>query len=109
MAARSRLVNCLVTRAESAIRLGGRPRLGVNFCDQSCAWLTCGPAWAFSSIGASTRPREIGGGFAAPGGARQALTPLVPGGPARIVGTYSSNWMRPSKVRLLIMSSATSG
>lgn len=46
---------------------------------------------------------------AAPGGARQALTLLVPGGPARIVGTYSSSWMRPSKVRLLIMSSATSG
>ncbi len=48
-------------------------------------------------------------GFAAPGGARQALAPLVPGGPARMVGTYSSSWMRPSKVRLLVMSSATSG
>jgi DNA-binding LacI/PurR family transcriptional regulator len=31
------------------------------------------------------------------------------GGPARIVGTYSSSWMRPSKVRLLIISRATSG
>ena len=37
------------------------------------------------------------------------LTVLVPGGPARTVGTYSTSWMRPSKVRLLIMSSATSG
>ncbi len=55
------------------------------------------------------RTFEIERGFAAPGGARQALTPLVPGGPARMVGTYSSSWMRPSKVRLLVMSSATSG
>jgi hypothetical protein len=39
----------------------------------------------------------------------QAPAPLVPGGPARMVGTYSSSWMRPSKVRLLVMSSATSG
>ena len=37
------------------------------------------------------------------------LLSLVPGDPARIVGMYSSSWMRPSKVRLLIMSSATSG
>ena len=33
----------------------------------------------------------------------------LPGGPARIVGTYSSSWMLPSKVRLLIISNATSG
>ena len=52
--------------------------------------------------------REIGRGVAGPGGARQALT-LFTGGPARIVGTYSRSWMRPSKVRLLIMSRATSG
>ena len=58
---------------------------------------------------AGVRRRGDDGGFAAPGGARQALIPLVSGGPARIVGTYSSSWMRPSKVRLLIMSSATSG
>src|SRR6185312_1205303 len=52
---------------------------------------------------------EIGRGSTAPGGARQALAPPGPGGPARIAGTYSSSWMRPSKVRLLIISSATSG
>ena len=40
---------------------------------------------------------------------RQSLALVVPGGPARIVGTYSSSWRRPSKVRLVIMSSATSG
>jgi hypothetical protein len=66
-------------------------------------------------LGYATLPRllahrpEIGRGFAAPGGARQALTVLVAGGPARIAGAYSSSWMRPSKVRLLIMSRATSG
>ena len=43
------------------------------------------------------------------GGRGQALTPLVPGGPDRIVGRYSSSWVRPSKVRLLIISRATSG
>ena len=43
------------------------------------------------------------------GRAAQALALLVPGGPARTVGTYSTSWMRPSKVRLLIMSRATSG
>ena len=37
------------------------------------------------------------------------LAALVPGGPVRTVGTYSSSWVRPSKVRLLIMSRATSG
>jgi hypothetical protein len=41
--------------------------------------------------------------------AGQALAVSAPGGPARIVGTYSSSWMRPSKVRLLVISSATSG
>lgn len=66
-------------------------------------------SWPHSSTGASPGLREIGRGFAAPGGARQALTALGPGGPARIAGTYSSSWMRPSKVRLLIISSATSG
>ena len=50
-------------------------------------------------------PRSVAG----PSGAGQALTALVLGGPARIVGRYSSSWMRPSKVRLLIMSRATSG
>ena len=39
----------------------------------------------------------------------QALSALAPGGPLRTVGTYSSSWMRPSKVRLLVMSRATSG
>src|SRR6516165_9226859 len=38
-----------------------------------------------------------------------AVLLFVPSGPARIVGTYSSSWRRPSKVRLLIISSATSG
>ena len=65
--------------------------------------------WSSSSIGASTGPVRSTGGFAAPGDARQASTLVVPGGPARIVGTYSSSWRRPSKVRLLIISSATSG
>src|SRR5664279_2325575 len=31
------------------------------------------------------------------------------GGPSRTRGAYSSSWMRPSNVRLLIMSKATSG
>jgi hypothetical protein len=53
--------------------------------------------------------REIDRGFATLGGAGQALTRLVPGGPVRTVGTYSSSWVRPSKVRLLIMLRATSG
>ncbi len=39
----------------------------------------------------------------------QASPPLAAGGPASSLGTYSSSWMRPSKVRLLVMSSATSG
>src|SRR5262249_28504611 len=34
---------------------------------------------------------------------------VVPGGAVRIVGTYSSSWMRLSNVRLPIMSRATSG
>jgi len=34
---------------------------------------------------------------------------FVPGGPSRTVGTYSSSWIRPSKVRLATMSRATSG
>ncbi len=55
------------------------------------------------------RSREIDRGFTGSAGACHALTALVPGGPARIVGMYSSSWMRPSKVRLLIMSRATSG
>ena len=42
-------------------------------------------------------------------GAHQALAAVVPGGPTRIVGRYSSSWMRPSNVRLLVMSRATSG
>jgi hypothetical protein len=33
---------------------------------------------------------------------------LVPWGPAKTLGTYSSSWMRPSKVRLSIISRATS-
>ncbi len=33
----------------------------------------------------------------------------VAGGPLNTRGAYSSNWVRPSKVRLPIMSSATSG
>ena len=41
--------------------------------------------------------------------ARAAALACFAGGPARTVGAYSSSWMRPSKVRLLIMSSATSG
>jgi hypothetical protein len=56
-----------------------------------------------------SRTREIDPGSAVQVVPRQALALLVPGGPARTVGTYSSSWIRPSKVRLLIMSSATSG
>ena len=33
----------------------------------------------------------------------------LPGGPVRTVGTYSSSWSLPSKVRLSTISSATSG
>ena len=39
---------------------------------------------------------------------RRSLSPRA-GGPARTVGTYSSSWIRPSKVRLFAISSATSG
>ena len=39
----------------------------------------------------------------------QASALVVPGGPARTVGTYSSNCSRPSKVRLAVISSETSG
>ena len=28
-----------MSRTKSAIRPGGRPRLGITFCDQSCSWL----------------------------------------------------------------------
>ena len=59
----------------------------------------------------SLRQQDLGGSTGGPlrQVACQALALLVPGGPARIVGTYSRSWMRPSKVRLLIISSATSG
>jgi hypothetical protein len=60
-------------------------------------------------VSVMNRIPEIDRGFAAPVGACQPLIVLVPGGPARIDGTYSSSWMRPSNVRLLIMSRATSG
>jgi len=56
--------------------------------------------------GAPVRSTE---GSLARAGAGQALTVLVPGGPVRTVGTYSSSWIRPSNVRLLIISRATSG
>ena len=59
-----------------------------------------------SDHSACSTPHGIDLGLA---GAGQALTVLVPGGPVRTVGTYSSSWVRPSKVRLLIMSRATSG
>jgi integrase-like protein len=39
----------------------------------------------------------------------QASSVVALGGPSRTRGAYSSNWMRPSNVRLLIMSKATSG
>ena len=77
---------------------------------QACLITACGPVDLDLIVNwRVTRTGEIGRGFAASGGVRQALAPLGPGGPARIVGTYSSIWMRPSKVRLLIISSATSG
>ena len=33
----------------------------------------------------------------------------VPGGPSSTLGTYSTSWIWPSKVRLSVMSRATSG
>jgi hypothetical protein len=41
--------------------------------------------------------------------ARNGQRLFLTGGPARTVGTYSNSWVRPSKVRLLIISRPTSG
>jgi hypothetical protein len=57
--------------------------------------------WATSLVGSNPTPSA-----AAP---HLLRLQQVRGGPARSVGMYSSSWMRPSKVRLLIMSRATSG
>ena len=64
--------------------------------------------------GALPPPRPMPPSSASPGPASRRLPTChdslpVPGGPARTVGTYSRSWIFPSNVRLLTISSETSG
>lgn len=63
------------------------------------------------SVGHLRRARLIVGHVAISPAVRARQRPGArrPGGSDRTVGTYSSSWMLPSKVRLLVRSRATSG